>query len=149
MSAKNIRIVVVEDDASYADALETALRREFPGAKIERVATEHEFLRRLDSFQREPPRVFVIDVMLRWTDPAPNMPPPPDDVSRDGFFRAGLRCRERLDGHPRTRCVPVVFHTVLEGDLPASSGLPPHVGFSAKGTDGEGLVEEIKRLLKR
>ncbi len=152
MRYAGLRIVVVKDDASYAESLERSLSRGFPGAVIERVSTEHEFLGRLTSYQELPPSAFIVDVMLRWTDPAPDMPSPPEDVQRDGFYTAGVRCWERLRSNTRTQGVPVVFHTVLErGDLTpvaAGGGLPPHVGFSAKDADGAALVEEVRRVLR-
>lgn len=150
MSNKGVRIVVVEDDPLYADSLEQLLARAFPGAAIERVRTEHEFTTRIDDYRAAPPSVFVIDVMLRWTDPAPEMPEPPDEVKRQGFYKAGLRCQARLASQAETRDVPVVFHSVLErGDLGGILDDILHVTFVAKGSDGEELLRAVKASMHR
>lgn len=113
-----MKIVIVEDDHLQAQDLQAALRREFEaGFEVELVRTEHSFYSRLDLWAVEPPALFILDAMVRWTDPAPpdEMPPMPDDVREGGFYRAGIRCWRRLTAQPILQEVPVILFTILNG----------------------------------
>lgn len=147
MRDKHTRLVIVEDDPQYAESIKDTLTRAFPGATTECVRTEHEFLSRLDDYRTHPPQAFIVDVMLRWTDPAPAMPVPPPEVQEQGFYRAGFRCQRALADDPRTRDVPVIFHTILE-ESDIDDSLPKHVKYAPKGSDGEELVRQIRSAIQ-
>lgn len=144
-------ILIVEDDAFQAETIEAKLNQEFPGAEIQKISTERQFHLSLDSIVQNPPSVVVLDVMLRWTDPAPNLETPPDDVRREGFFRAGLRCQKLLAQHETTSGVPVILYTVLDrNELDRElKGLPPNVVHLRKESDLSPLVQTIREMTWR
>jgi CheY-like chemotaxis protein len=144
-------IVIVEDDHLQEGPLEDQIRDTFPSARIRTVATEEEFRTRLDDFRRDPPDLFVMDVMLRWSYPSPASTPAPPDVARGGYQRAGLRCVRLMAEDPALRDVPVVFYTILErSDLDRDSDQVPEADttYVRKSTDPEVLVRKIRGLLR-
>lgn len=111
-----MKIVIVEDDPLQMEWLDGEIRKYFPKAVIERINTEHEFQSHLSDFVKNPPSIFVIDMLLRWTNPSRNMPPQTEEVEKGGFFRAGLRCAQKLVNRDNTKKVPIIIYTVLEKD---------------------------------
>ncbi|HEV7892635.1 MAG TPA: hypothetical protein VGP08_18625 [Pyrinomonadaceae bacterium] len=109
-------ILIVEDDQSQAGLIEAALRNEpdFYSPKIVRISTESQFRARFEEITAKPPDAIVMDVMLRWADPIPDMLPPPEDVQKEGCFRAGLRNAKLLAHDERTSKIPVILYTMLE-----------------------------------
>ena len=89
------------------------------------------------------PDVVVMDVMLRWTDPSPNLVEPPDDIKEAGFYRAGLRCAKLLREHVETKHTPVILYTVLERS-DVHNNLDDLVHLSKQADIGP-LVGEIRR----
>jgi len=145
-----MKIVIVEDDYLQAEGVREALDAAFPGAKIDRIATELEFSDRLDELRGEIPDVVVMDVMLRWTDPEPEMRYPPDAIRRAGPSRPGFRCRKLLQQHERTRNIPVILYTVLSrDDLDRDLKMlgSDAVEFVAKDSDFTELIQRIRELL--
>ena len=145
-----MRVLVVEDDRLQAESIEIALKRNFQSVGVEIISTESEFCSRLETLREDPPDVVLIDVMLRWADPAPDMPPPPTEIAQEGFFRGGMRCLRRLLETPETREIPVVVHSVLQRDDIESeiAAMPRHVLFLQKDSDELRLVREIRSLLQ-
>jgi DNA-binding NarL/FixJ family response regulator len=109
-----MNILLVEDDYLQSQWLHRHLVGEFPGAQIRVIHTESQFHSELDELASDPPDVVVMDIMLRWADPAPDMPTPPAEVSENGFYRAGVRCARLLAQRERTSGVPLILYTVLE-----------------------------------
>ena len=103
-------ILLLEDDHLQAAWIVSELEREF-GAALSVVRTELEFRDVLAEFAASPPDVAILDVIVRWTDPAPDMRQPIGDA-RQGPKRAGVRCARLL----REQCpdVPIVLYTILE-----------------------------------
>jgi CheY-like chemotaxis protein len=141
-------IVVVEDDYLQADWIQARLEEAFPQVNILPVSTESEFLRRFDEIASSRPDVVVMDVMLRWADPSPNIADMTDDVKKEGFYRAGLRCALTMAADARTAEVPVILYTVLEGaDLKDEfRNLPPNVQYVPKQPELEPLFQKINEL---
>src|SRR5690242_14095860 len=110
------RIILLEDDHRQVDSSREKIVSVFPQLSVEIVNSEYEFRQQLESIATQPPDVIVIDVMLRWTDPAPQMPLRPPDVQREGFYTAGLRCAKLLQHDPRTRRIPLIFYTLVPAD---------------------------------
>lgn len=142
-------ILLVEDDHLQAELIEEELTKRFPEHQVERIATELAFRKALDQLCQQPPAVVVMDVMLRWTDPTPELEMPPEDIQEEGIFRAGLRCRELMQQREETREVPVILYTVLahrdlEEDL---EELGEAVPFLTKESSLEPLVVKISKLL--
>ena len=109
-----MRILVLEDDPLYEKSLRQQLEEGIPNVEIRVLHTESEFYNWTDDPASRPPDVFVLDVMVRWTDSAEEMPAPPLVVRQARFFEAGLRCEERLRNRPRMAAIPVVLFTVLD-----------------------------------
>ncbi|MFO1431007.1 MAG: hypothetical protein U1F76_12810 [Candidatus Competibacteraceae bacterium] len=110
------QILIVEDDAWQADWIEKEIKRHFTNVRIEKVATEYDFRIKLENLKENPPNIILLDVMLRWTDPSPNIIPAPEDVREEGLFYAGFRCERLLREASETEVIPVIFYTVLEKD---------------------------------
>jgi hypothetical protein len=140
-------IIHVEDDHLQADLLHLTLKSEFPGINVERISTELDFYNRLESLEQVPD-VFIIDVMLRWTNPSIDMQSPPQDVAQEGFYRAGLRCGRKIAAHEIARHVPVIFYSVLERtDLEQElKSVPGNITYLTKESNLEEIIQEIRNL---
>lgn len=143
-------IVVVEDDHLQEGPLQEHLANTITGADIETVCTELEFRQRLPALRERVPDLVVMDVMLRWSFPAPDAVPPPEDVASGGYYRAGLRCAGLLADDPRLCGVPVVLYTILErSDLEREGEtLPANSTFVGKNTELSCLIRKIRNLLR-
>lgn len=142
-----MRIVLVEDDYLQAEDIELSLSRAYGEVSVERIPTESAFRMRLPSLAANPPDIFIIDIMLRWTDPSPLMSPSPEDA-RGKNYRAGLRCRSLVESDHTLCKIPVVLYTVLEysdlaRELSNISGIVRHL---RKEGDHEPLIERIQEL---
>lgn len=150
MSSKvpTVQILLVEDDHLQAQGIQSGLRqllgREYPNLNFETIPTESQFYARFDEIARRGFDLAIIDVMMRWADPAPDMPEPPADVEEGGFFRAGLRCKKKLETDTRTSSIPTIVYTVLD-----DSRLPQGVDIVHKSGDLKPLADRIKELLQR
>jgi DNA-binding NarL/FixJ family response regulator len=111
-----MHILVVEDDGLQAESVVSGLKRAFPRAVVNLVETEHQFVTGIDQIKNDPPSVIVMDVMMRWTEPSTDMPPRPENVKRDGFYKAGFRCRDLLAQYKETKNIPLILYTVLENE---------------------------------
>jgi CheY-like chemotaxis protein len=142
-----MHILVVEDDHLQAEVICPRLRDAFAGCNVELIRTESEFRSRLDTIAAAPPSVVVLDMMLRWADPRPGMPEPPEDVVREGHNFAGLRCERLLAERESTRGIPVILYTVLEQiDLESIlKRLSPSTKHLRKQSDLMPLIEFIRR----
>lgn len=109
-----MKFVVLEDNRFQADAVADAIIHEFGvcQADIDVIRTEHEFRSRIDQIIADKPTVFILDMLVRWTDPAPEMPDRPQEVKEEGFYLAGLRCAKLL--REKSSDTPVILHTVIE-----------------------------------
>ena len=141
--------LLVEDDHLQAQSIAEALAQAFSGGTVSVVRSEHAFLRFLEEPLDHMPDVIIMDVMLRWCEPAPRMPAPPPEVETDGYYRAGIRCLTKLLENDSTRHVPVVIYSILgDRDLGTDlQGLPQHVVHLRKDSDLSGLVIHIRSLL--
>ncbi|MCI0488512.1 MAG: hypothetical protein L0229_18140 [Blastocatellia bacterium] len=147
-----MKILIIDDDHLQAEWIHENLERAFPSAKIEHINTELEFRSRLDGIAENPPDIVVLDVMLRWTDPSPKVQlPPDDDVIKEGFYTAGLRCEKLLAQNERTSNIPVILYTVLErADLNQHMQTTrSNVNYLAKESDPEPLIELIRDTMRQ
>lgn len=151
-------MAVVEDLEGHWEDVEKHLREAMQLVAPMRISTEKAFREYLDRLMpADAPDLFIVDMMLRWTDPAPNLAEPPDDVQRGGFVQAGLRCVERILQNPVTAKTPIIINTVLdEEDIaglmqePTSplTYLPSHVRMTLKGDNGNRLIAFARRFLE-
>jgi DNA-binding NarL/FixJ family response regulator len=144
-----MKILIVEDDHLQADWIRTTLESGLEGANVEHIRTEHDFQQHFDEIASDPPNVVVMDVMLRWSDPAPEIPAPPDNVRTEGFYRAGLRCSRLLARNERTTRIPVILFTVLEhSDLEDElQKLGRNIIYLRKEADADQLVAAVRSRL--
>jgi CheY-like chemotaxis protein len=134
-------IILIEDDPVQADLMEKAMRQRLH-AETFRIATESEFLARFEEIPKRSPAAIVIDVMLRWADPAEQMPSKPADYRQTGGYRrAGLRCRKKLTEDRRTRTIPAILYTVL-----AKDSLQTDIADSVYVQKGDGFDHLLDRL---
>jgi hypothetical protein len=147
------RILVLEDDSRMSDWLEASIHRELADLDpvIEIVETEAEFvLEWLPSFRQSlkaQPQVIVIDVMLRWTDPAPDQPPRPAEVIEGGFMRAGLRCFKLIRSSVALARTKVIFFSSLtEEDLESLGVACERCKFVPK-DDGQAILASIRAAM--
>jgi DNA-binding NarL/FixJ family response regulator len=137
-------VVLVEDDHIQAESFKDALMDKYKKIRVDAIPTEHEFERRLDDFVKRPPDVFVIDVMVRGTDPSPDGEYVPQE-QKGSFFRAGMRCENKL--RQRKSKTPVILYTVLQKedlaeDLPSN----PRTRLVTKDADFSGLYAAIENF---
>jgi CheY-like chemotaxis protein len=147
-----MHITLVEDDHLQAEWLESRLDAAFRGVVIKRLNTEsdfYEWLNELENNDEVNPDLFIIDVMLRWADPSPTIAEPPPDVVDNGFYRAGLRCKDQVMANERTRDVPIILYTVLEElDLEkALENRPSGVTHLRKDSSAEPLIRMIRKIV--
>jgi CheY-like chemotaxis protein len=144
-----VKLLLVEDDPDQVIELELELTKRFRDLTIEKIATEHKFRERCAAIAASPPKLVIMDVMLRWTVPAKEMPPEPDDVKKDQFYRAGFRCVKLL--HELNANIPVILFSVIDredlSDLLAL--LPGNVRYVRKQSDAENLFAAIVQLTRK
>jgi CheY-like chemotaxis protein len=143
-----MRIVLVEDDHLQAARISDALERNFSNVRVERCSTESSFRDELERLGDDPPDLIVLDVMLRWADPAPDMPARPDDVRQNGYARAGLRCKTLLARDERTQDIPTVFYTVLDEIDLGEEARETQPAYLRKEAEPDQLIEIVRRLLR-
>ena len=143
-------ILVVEDDHLQEGPLVDEINDAFPDGRVRSIYTEREFREELTGLHREAPDLVIMDVMLRWADPRPNSPDPPEEVACDGFYRAGLRCAELIAGDDELRTIPVILYTILEKDDLEREGkrLPANVTYIRKSADLDALMRKVHEFTK-
>jgi DNA-binding NarL/FixJ family response regulator len=142
--------VVVEDDHLQEGPVADHLAAVFPDATVETLATEEQFRAHLPHMRGAVPDLVVIDVMLRWAFPRPDMPAPPADVAAGGYYRAGLRCARLMLDDSQLRRVPVVLYTILErSDLERDGqALPANATYIGKNAELDVLSRHIRARLR-
>jgi CheY-like chemotaxis protein len=143
------KILVVEDDYLARDWMCAALRNAFGNDAVGEIANELEFQTRFQEILEVPPAIIVMDMLLPWTSPAPNLQPPPERVDREGIYTAGLRCKEMLEKDHRTRNIKVLFYTVLSrDDLLARLGSETDtLTYLQKDSNLDTLIARIRELV--
>jgi CheY-like chemotaxis protein len=147
-----IEILSVEDDPLQAEWIRQTIESGVSGSKVIHMSTESEFIARFPGIVSTPPKLILMDVMLRWADPSPNIPGRPADVKEGGMRRAGLRCCTRLAAEPKTRGIPVILYTVLQNselkELEKELDMvPPNLLYVQKDSNPGELLKKIRRLV--
>ena len=135
---KQLQILLVEDDHLQTKDLRLALERELK-AEVRALSTESAFRLELETIAANPPDFAILDRMLRWANPARDMPSPPDDSRDPG--EAGVRCGRILRSDPRTEKVRILLYSVL-GDEGDTGGFDCVV----KETEFQNLIGRIREL---
>jgi CheY-like chemotaxis protein len=122
-------ILLVEDDDLLGAELVSTFTNKHPNIQVRRLSIERAFREELAELERSPPDLIIMDVMLPWDFPRPDVTLPPDDVVSGGFRIAGVRLYELLQRSSALAAIPVIFHSVSDtGLLRQSLGArPPHV----------------------
>jgi CheY-like chemotaxis protein len=113
------RIVVVEDDHQDATWIRDELRANL-NAIVEVISCEKDFVDVLPALGRRKPDIIIFDVMLRWATSSEELEREveqgkvPQDVMKEGFIRAGLRCVARLKARADTKDIPYLVFTGLK-----------------------------------
>jgi CheY-like chemotaxis protein len=141
---------LVEENPFQAGSIQSVLKQAFPDAEFERFGTESDFLAGL-ARAKKPPTVVIMDVMLPWTQvpSVGEVQKAPDGYEESGgFYRAGLRCIDRLHELESTRSVPVVLLTVLtNSDLDLErKRLPQGILYVSKREEPGSLVRAVREL---
>jgi CheY-like chemotaxis protein len=144
-----MRILLIEDDPAQAEMAAEYLARAFLGTSVHSVYSESQFLQQFSEIERNPPDLFILDIMIRWSIPG-QVPfyESPADQGQD-YFRAGLRCMQRLNGSARTSLVPLIIHSVLDRADYAhelQAGLPSHYSVLRKSANLDDLARHIGSL---
>ena len=139
MNSKNV--LIIEDDKIQADELKRRLEQ--AGFKVRHISTELQF----QKFVKEPGvatyDIAVVDMMLRWTDPSPEMEMPSDEILAEGFYVAGLRCSRTLKQHG----VRALIFTALDpARVPLAKGEDFPVINKSRGYDA--LIEILQSQTK-
>lgn len=141
-----MRILLVEDDHNQEEAIREAIQeKRIPGVEVEVIRTELGFRNQLDTIVQNPPNLIILDGMIRWTDPSPEMIEPPSTVRDGGPFLAGRRCLELIGD--KLLKVPVIFYTILELEDLDGLPLPSNTRYLPKREDPGQLTTMIQEIL--
>ena len=139
-----MHILYVEDDDLQFEVVSDALVRSIPAIHVINIRTESQFRSRFEQIAQDPPNLIILDVLLRWADPAPDMPEPPQEVIGAGIYKAGFRCKTLLETDVRTRDIPVIFHTnLLLSDIQPDLAVAKQRGLVAALTAEPGMEKLV------
>lgn len=142
-----MRLLIVDDDWLHTEFLRREVNRTFSSSTVDQIHTELEFRDRFEEIASNPPDVIILDLMILWADPLPKLSALPTDVQIGGFYQAGLRCQALLAADERTSKLPVILHSVMDGDEIDMIQMPPNVQIVPKAMDMSRLVARIRSLI--
>lgn len=145
-----MKILIVEDDWLQSENLISEISLRLPNSKITLLESELAFRQQIFSPEFEIPDIILLDIMLRWTNPSPNMSMPPSDIKEEGFYNAGFRCQKLLSNDERLKHIPIILYSVLtkldlENQL---RSIPAGVTHFLKDNDIVSLINLIKKILQ-
>ncbi|MBS1787714.1 MAG: hypothetical protein JST85_08330 [Acidobacteria bacterium] len=140
-----MRIILIEDDYMQEDWIGTELESRFV-KKPEKIFSEFGFREQLNQIIASPPDIFVVDIMLPWTEVGESDEERPDEVKEGGKFRAGFRCIELLARYEKTRNIPIILYSAMAKDdlKDELRRMPSHVRFIPKDSDIQPLIDAIR-----
>jgi CheY-like chemotaxis protein len=97
-----------------------------------------------------PPDLVIIDQMIKWADPALDLPQATEEVRREGYLRAGFRAFEAIRG--AWPDIPVIFYSEIDeksiqSELQSYTMTTRRVSVLTKDAEGRRLSNEIRKLL--
>jgi CheY-like chemotaxis protein len=138
-----MKIIIVEDDPLQLESIEHELWGVFENVVFTSFGCASEFLGALSALERNPPDLFLFDIMLPWKVVGAPSPLPPDGWTAD---RAGLELIRQTRVCSTLHDVPALAWTVLHPDQFAHS-LPHRTVVISKGDSPRQLVSAIRSLL--
>lgn len=149
-----MKVLLLEDDDSYAETIEEALNNAFSQVKVIQLSTEREFRHRLAELAAKKFDVAIFDIMVRWGDVEEFSDAPPevmDEAEGKKKWRAGVRClrlfNEELDKHG-AQPVPSLYHSVLNAQDLAGE-LNDGTELVVKQGNIEVLTDKVRQLTQR
>ena len=146
-----MKIVLAEDEFLQEQLITETIKESFVTAEIITVQSERGFRSRIPEFEREPPSVFLLDVMLTWDYAQSEIEVAPSDVLGKAA-RAGIRCAELIRSNEKLRSVPVILFTVLDRqdiDADLRRLTPLKVMYVVKESGYQTLVEELRKIFRQ
>jgi CheY-like chemotaxis protein len=149
-----MRALLIEDDYYFGREVVRDLEENFPAVRgaIDVIKTEREFRTLFDDPSRHLAYGFIVlDVMVHW-DKRSSGSTPDQDVQQEGYFRAGVRCLDRIRRRTDTQQIPVVIHSALESEkllqaIQQKGIIFERIEIVPKSGNPNSLVEALKRLL--
>lgn len=109
-------IWLVEDDFDSRESIRNAINDKSIETNVIELTTEHEFREQLNKVSDESnmPELVILDIMLPWTKPTRDMPEEPEEVRKNGFYRAGARCEKLFRAKENLKDTPIIIYTNLQ-----------------------------------
>jgi predicted nucleotide-binding protein len=146
-----MKIMIIEDDPYTKSAIRDVFEEFFPNSELNVLSSVSELKRALDDglLTVNPPDLIVVDMILRWSRPAPHMPEIPVELQPYEMSRAGFKCIELLRATSGGGPIPVILHTMLtaeelRGELRIAG---PNVYHVVKDENPQPLVNVMRRIL--
>jgi len=144
-----MRVLIVEDNSHHAERVKTCLEKIFVDVLISVLSTEHAVVSNIDKIAAGQVDIIILDVVLPWCEPTPEMPEPPEGYDTKSPYRAGIRCLKLFLNHAVLRDIPVIVHSVVEPEtlkgLP--DNIPPSVLFLSKPLEPERMAQTVESFL--
>lgn len=141
-----MKITLVEDDNLQSELMIDNIRENFPEAEIELIETESQFIERFSNYSGTYPDIVIIDIMLRWANPEPDMPEPPPRIKYTGIYDAGFRCQKILEKNIDTAKIPVIFCSSID-KTDVLDKIPNNAIYIQKSVDVNAISHMIKKML--
>jgi len=146
-----MKLLLIEDDPLQAEWVTSAFKRDFKHIEVWNIHTERGFLTQIDQIETWMPDLIILDVMIRWTDPAVEMSDVPEDIISEGFLNAGFRCMERISRSETLYAVPIIMYSVLAtADIKSQlNKLSPHVFVVHKDNSPDELMRFARSAVRQ
>lgn len=110
-----MKALIIEDDFLFVDVIRKNLETAVPDLRraIDVIKTERQFREVFDSTAKLDYGLIVLDIMVQW-DALGAGSVPAEDAWQEGYFRAGIRCLDRIRKRPESAITPVIVHSALE-----------------------------------
>lgn len=138
-----MKLLIVEDDFIQAEYIETELKQLLTDVEIKRISTESKFYDFLAEIDENKPDIILLDIMLRWTDSAPDLREMPENVENEGFHLAGIRCEKKLRETKGGENIPVIIYSVIARDSYNSFIKPERTKYLNKDFD----IKSLRNLI--
>lgn len=148
-SAAPSRVLVIEDDPVQSALIAQLVLEVDPRARVTESASECHALETIGRVagERPIPSLAIVDMMLPWAQPSPNMPNRPKKVVEEGYALAGSRVVSAMRAHKNMRDVPVLLVSVIERD--PLLVIDRNVRFVKKASSRAVLRQAIRNALNR